>query len=242
MKLQTQRSNGTWSDVEKNRVNEFLDMAVNFFSNKDINTRQEAVMAIESGRKLYYDTDWYAQIRNDPDENVEKGEILFCQKCFKPGYSGSYPFSTPDSDVCDDCMTTDDKSVLDETVSIYIADNLVGTRKQWSVKIDEWFKRWYEKVNPQSEIDSNDWKIKKMDVSLLLANDEEIEVYKRLEDVYDDCKTKYSVDGYENTGYSIYRNNKRLTLYRYTKNKALEVADLLKQGMDIEEANNITGQ
>lgn len=70
MKLQRQLSNGMWSDVEETRVEEFLNMAVDFETrmatrlNTPKMSREEYIQRLQSGKKLNWDSDWYAQIRD----------------------------------------------------------------------------------------------------------------------------------------------------------------------------------
>ena len=70
MKLQRQLSNGMWSDVEENRVEEFLNMAIDFETRMAIRlnipqlSRDEYIQRLQSGKKLNWDSDWYAQIRD----------------------------------------------------------------------------------------------------------------------------------------------------------------------------------
>jgi len=70
MKLQRQLSNGMWSDVEANRVEEFLNMAIDFEARMAVRlntpkmSREEYIQKLQSGKMLNWDEEWYAQIRD----------------------------------------------------------------------------------------------------------------------------------------------------------------------------------
>lgn len=70
VKLQRQLSNGNW--VDDDRVEKFLDMVLARepwyaqYDNKrePMTTRQQVIDFLATGKTIYYDTDWYAQIRD----------------------------------------------------------------------------------------------------------------------------------------------------------------------------------
>ena len=115
-KLQYQLSNGNWTDVDDERINEFLDMCV--ANTPDCNSRDEAVALMEAGRELRNaPEDWYSNCRMFDREEYEKQlremkkaeyernkKRLRCKSCGQTGFAGTYPFSTlSGSGYCDDC-------------------------------------------------------------------------------------------------------------------------------------------
>jgi len=70
MKLQRKLSNGDWSNIEENNVDQFLTWAINFENDMAVRlntpkmTREEYIEKLQSGGKLNWDCDWYAQIRD----------------------------------------------------------------------------------------------------------------------------------------------------------------------------------
>lgn len=70
MKLQQKLSNGMWTEIEPNRNEEFLDAAVEFETrmarrlNTPVKTKSGYIQLLKSGKRLSWDEDWYAEIRD----------------------------------------------------------------------------------------------------------------------------------------------------------------------------------
>jgi hypothetical protein len=60
-KLQHQLSTGSWSDVNEDRVSEFLDRCVE--SNSELLSISEATFAMKFGRILSVGSEWYSNCR-----------------------------------------------------------------------------------------------------------------------------------------------------------------------------------
>ena len=86
-----QYSNGAWVEVEPERVDEFLDKVLQYekhlstFINIDALGRElcitaDAIVAyLETGKKLSWADEWYAQIRKSPTQSPEiEVELVKC--------------------------------------------------------------------------------------------------------------------------------------------------------------------
>ena len=86
-----QYSNGAWGEVEPERVNEFLDKVLQYekhlstFTNIDALGRElcltaDAIVAyLETGKKLSWADEWYAQIRKTPAPVTQvESEVVKC--------------------------------------------------------------------------------------------------------------------------------------------------------------------
>lgn len=88
MRLQRQLANGMWTDVEADRVDYFVDRVVergifNFKERRlEAINRDEVVRRLESGVRVQYDSDWYANLRDadavKPRKRTEQPQVR-CQ-------------------------------------------------------------------------------------------------------------------------------------------------------------------
>lgn len=82
IKLQYQLSNGSWVNCKKgdlDRTDEFIGLCVEF--NSDINSTDEAIAALLSGRKLRNDrADWYSVCRSEIPVIQERERVEIEQK------------------------------------------------------------------------------------------------------------------------------------------------------------------
>jgi len=114
--LQYQLSSGNWVDVDKDRINEFLEMCVEFDSP---DSKEDAIKIMSTGKKLRNDNqDWYSNCRmidKDIQEKRKKDRLkdeqayyskqIFCKHCGQIGIDGQSPFTTMrGSGICDDCL------------------------------------------------------------------------------------------------------------------------------------------